>query len=58
MRPNDGFREVKIGMGAMAFGRDTHLEMSLLVTAANAIRGEAVPAIVPACYREEVRFRS
>jgi len=33
--------------------------MSLLLTAAaNATRGEPVPAIVPACYREGVRFRS
>jgi hypothetical protein len=33
--------------------------MPLLVNAAaNAARGEAVPAIVAACYRVEVHFRS
>jgi hypothetical protein len=26
---DDGFREVKIGMRAMAFGRDTHLRDAL-----------------------------
>jgi hypothetical protein len=29
----------------------------LVIAAANAACGEAVPAIVPACYREEVRFQ-
>ena len=59
MRHNDRFREVKIGMERWLLAETRIYGMSLLmIAAANAIRREAVPAIVPACYREEVRFRS